>query len=145
MNRIELLKDFIATSGLLDGFTDFKGNAQPAPVLQMGWLDSEYLAQDQQVRHFVIVDPSTNGASIPLYSDEREMTIIIFGKGGDQSALDNRVIADYAEQVNDFLRLNTPDNESCMYKATPRGSRLAGKNADGRFIYEIRVSAWFRG
>lgn len=145
MTRIERLRDFIAASGLLTSFVDIKGDTQTAPSQMLDFVDSEKLAANQGARYIAIVDPSTNGAAIPLYSDEREMTIAFFGKGGTGAKLDRRIIADYAEQINEYLRLNHPDNDSCMYKATPRGVNGPFTNDDGRFVYDLRVSCWFRG
>ena len=143
MTRIELLRDFIAASGLLTSFVDIKGDTQDAPSQMLDFVDSEKLAANQGTRYIAIVDPSTNGAAIPLYSDEREMTIAFFGKGGEGAKLDRRIIADYAEQINEYLRVNHPDN--CMYKATPRGVNGPYTNDDGRLVYSLNVDCWFRG
>lgn len=145
MTRIERLRDFIAASGLLTSFVDIKGDTQTAPSQMLDFVDSEKLAANQGTRYIAIVDPSTNGAAIPLYSDEREIIIAFFGKGGTGAKLDRRIIADYAEQVNEYLRVNHPDSDNCMYKATPRGVNGPFTNDDGRFVYDLRVSCWFRG
>ena len=145
MTRIERLRDFIAASGLLTSFVDIKGDTQTAPSQMLDFVDSEKLAANQGTRYIAIVDPSTNGAAIPLYSDEREMTIAFFGKGGTSAKLDRRIIAGYAEQVNEYLRLNAPDSDNCLYKATPHGVNGPYTNDDGRFVYDLRVSCWFRG
>ena len=141
MSQVDQLRSLINDSGLLLGFTDINQASQPAPILQLEYLDEKKLAERQGERFVFIGKTSNNGSPTPTLYDEREMIVVVFGKGGALANQDRKITANYAEQISNFLLIKY--RKDCIASVRNKGVSGIFRNADGRFVYEIRLNVKF--
>ena len=145
MSQVDQLRSLIDDSGLLLGFTDINQASQPAPILQLEYLDEKKLAERQGDRFVFIGKTSNNGSPTPTLYDEREMIVVVFSKGGTLSVSDRRITANYAEQISNFLliKYRKKSGNNCIASVRNKGVSGIFRNGDGRFVYEIRLTVKF--
>lgn len=100
----------IRSSGLLDGFTDFKGETQPACNSCSGMVDLTELPSDQrllQVRlagNDQIADGSVNFSQYPV-------SVYVFGKTNLDDA---SIVNGLTDDIRNWLRKNFASADECI-------------------------------
>ena len=90
------LYNILNTAGAIAGFTDFYGNAQSVPEIQIGNWDETQL---QPTERCILFRQSGDGAG-DYYVQRPVITLYIFGKIDKTDAI---IVSDYADQLHTTL------------------------------------------
>lgn len=96
------LYNILDNAGAIGSFTDFYGNTQPAPKVQIGNFDESNTNLLAESERCLLFRQSGDGAG-DYYVQRPVITIYIFGKAGTIGKADAIIVSDYADQLHTTL------------------------------------------
>jgi len=135
----ERLLNHIKSSGLLDGFTDHKGNAQPAMPSTANIIDMTALDANSRALQ-VRLSGNDQFASGSIGMSQYPCSVYIFGKA---QLSDTNIVNSFTSALKDWLRVNYTNNDECIISIQTLGKGGPFILSDNRPYFEIPLIVRF--
>jgi len=135
----ERLLNHIKSSGLLDGFADHNGIAQPAIPSTANIIDMVELDSDSRALQVRLLG-NDQFASGSIGMSQYPCGIYIFGKA---QLSDVNVINSFTSSLKDWLRINYTNNNECIISIQTLGKGGPFILSDNRPYFEIPLVVRF--